>query len=416
MSYSQRGNSVSPRSIISSTLSSNSGTGSTISAARTTGEVRRLSDKEFQNKGEKGLCFRCDDKWSVGHCCIRKELSILLTQDEKEDEAELSPSSITSETPLEVYSEPVHSEISLNTVMGLTSSRTMKLLGKVGDHEVVVMVDPGAIHNFVSNEAAHKLGLPLTNSKVFGVSLGTGDNVQEAGKFKSKEGGGVWIELNNLSSEVEEKTRNTLIPEYMSPLLMKYTSVFEMPIGLPPERKHEHDITLKEGYHQVRMKPADVAKTAFRTHEGHYEFRVLPFGLTNRPATFQSLMNDILNPYLRKFVLVFFDDILVYSPNQQDHVKHVRMNIRELRGFLSLTGYYRKFVKNYATLAQPLTDQLKKDCFCWNDATTQAFRKLQQAMTRAPILAMPDFNEPFILETDASDYGLGANYFKIAIP
>jgi len=189
--------------------------------------------------------------------------------------------------------------------------------------------------------------------------------------------------------------------------------------------------------------------------------RVMPFGLTNAPATFQSLMNSIFAPVLRKFVLVFFDDILIYSSDWPSHLQHLQhvlsilrqhtlfvkffkcdfsqthieylghivsqegvkmddkkvqvvlqwpvpSSLRQLRAFLGLASYYRKFIRHFAVVAAPLTDLLKKDAFLWSDRSIEAFHLLKQALAQAPILALPDFSHPFVLETNASGSGIGA--------
>jgi len=220
-------------------------------------------------------------------------------------------------------------------------------------------------------------------------------------------------------------------------------------------------IDLRSGYHLIRVAPEDTHKTAFCTFDGHYEFLVMPFGLSNAPSTFQSAMNDFLRPYLRRFVLVFFDDILIYSKCLSDHLLHLSLildllsahqfvaklskcvfavdtvnylghiisvnnvapdpektsailvwpeprSLTALRGFLGLTGFYRRFVRHYASIAAPLTDLLQGSKFEWNTSASAAFLQLKQHMTSMPVLHLPDFSKIFVIETDASAVAVGA--------
>ena len=222
-------------------------------------------------------------------------------------------------------------------------------------------------------------------------------------------------------------------------------------------------LDLQSGYHQIRVQERDIHKTAFRTRYGHYEWTVMPFGLTNAPATFQTLMNTILGDFLEKFAAVYLDDIMVYSRDPAEHLRHLRLVLQRLRqhklyaklskcsfargetpflghivsgagvrmdpakvdaimawpqpasvvqlqSFLGLANYYRRFVKDYSRVAAPLTALATPATkgWPWSQAQTDAFAALKQAIAAAPVLCVPDPTRPFTVNTDASNFAIGA--------
>ncbi|GKF35156.1 putative reverse transcriptase domain-containing protein [Tanacetum coccineum] len=144
-------------------------------------------------------------------------------------------------------------------------------------------------------------------------------------------------------------------------------------------------IDLRSGYHQLRVREEDISKTAFRTHYGHYEFQVMPFGLTNTPAVFMDLMNRVCKPYLDKFVIVFIDDIFIYSKSKQEHEEHLKIILEllkkeELYAKFSkcLAGYYRRFIEGFSKIAKLMTKLTQKKVkFEWGDKQEAAFQLLK---------------------------------------
>ena len=220
-------------------------------------------------------------------------------------------------------------------------------------------------------------------------------------------------------------------------------------------------IDLRSGYHQLRIKDVDVHKRVFRTRYGHYECLVIPFGLTNALAAFMDLMNRVFRPYVDQFVVVFIEDILVYSKDREDHDTHLRVvletlrkeqlyvklrkcefwlgevsflghivlqegiqvdpkkieviiewkpsrNVTEVRSFLGLVGYYRRFVKGFSMTVAPMTRLLQKNVrFEWSEKCQASFEKLKEFLTEAPVLTQPTYDKEYVIFSDASLNGLG---------
>ncbi|GKA69210.1 putative mitochondrial protein [Tanacetum coccineum] len=559
----------------------------------------RLTQKELEDKRAKNQCFYCEQKYFHGHKCSGQLNSLEVVSENHEElvtEGDNGTFEDCVEEEMMMESSP---QISLNALSCLNSFQTMRVKGLFGKNTSHILLDCGSTHNFLDLKTAKNLGCQFESTTPLQVSVANGQHMMTC--YKSTLGD-IQCNFKNLTMKFEYKgrrmvlrgTKNTSIhwmqgksatksgqikqAELASMVLCVYpvslwqmnevtsfdqevgkvlAKVFEILTKLPPQRSHDHQISLvpntppinirpyrhppnqkdviklmvkellesrvirtsqspfsshivmvkkkdgswrmcvdyrqlnkytvkdkfpipmieelidelngsavfskldlRSGYQQIRMSEADICKTTFRTHRGNYEFLVMPFGLTNAPLTFQSLMNTMFKPFLRKFMLVFFDDIMIYSKTKEEHCKHLAMvlqvmqnntlfakrskcffavsqveylghiisaqgvstdpskikamqkwptpaTLKQLRGFLGLTGYYRRFIKNYASISQPLTALLKKNAFKWNVAAELAYNQLKKAMIEAPMLALPNFDQEFVVETDANGTGIG---------
>ncbi|KAG1930727.1 retrotransposable element [Pimephales promelas] len=248
------------------------------------------------------------------------------------------------------------------------------------------------------------------------------------------------------------------------------TVKYRYPLPLVPaaleqlrQAKYYTKLDLRNAYNLIHIREGDEWKTAFSTTSGHYEYLVMPFGLSNSPSVFQAFMNDIFRDMLDRWVIVYIDDILIYSNSLEEHVQHVRsvlqrliqfhlyakmekcefhqtsisflgyvisqdgvamdekkvrgvvdwpvpQTVKELQRFLGFANFYRRFIRNFSLITAPLTALTKRHTsrIPWNTEAQQAFQELKKRFTTAPILRHPDPERQFIVEVDASNTGVGA--------
>ncbi len=248
------------------------------------------------------------------------------------------------------------------------------------------------------------------------------------------------------------------------------TVKFRYPLPLVPvaleqlrRAKYYTKLDLRNAYNLIRIREGDEWKTAFSTTSGHYEYLVMPFGLANSPSVFQAFMNDIFHDMLDRWVIVYIDDILIYSDSQEEHIRHVRsvlkrllqhqlyvkaekcefhqtntsflgyvisqdgvsmddkkvqavldwpqpQTVKELQRFLGFANFYRRFIRNFSSIASPLTAMTKRNTsrLVWPPEALLSFKELKARFTSAPILRHPDPERQFTVEVDASNTGVGA--------
>ncbi|XP_021905112.1 uncharacterized protein LOC110820048 [Carica papaya] len=420
-----------------------------------------------------GLYFNYDEKFTIGHHCRIAQVLLLEGTEKEEEPSEEEP------------------EISLHAFTGWFATKTMRVAATIHNQHIVIVIDNGLTHNFISERVASFRKLPILPTQAFSVEVSIDSPIGCHGRFENvlvniqgiffhltlfelpltdldlvlgiqwlEALGTVMCDWGRMTMEFQwggrlrpyryayfqrseiEKQVNAILD---SGLIRPSTSSFSSPVLLVHKKDGTlrfytdyrllNSITIKDkfpiptiddmldelhgaafftkldltaGYRQIRVHPTDIHKTAFCTHNGYYEYLVMPFGLCNAPFTSQAIMNNI-------FKLEYLGHIVTSQRVKVDQTKIKAIldwprpnNVMELRGFLGLTGYYQKFVRQYGILARPLTNLLKKGQFEWTKEAESAFQNLKVAMTITPTLALPNFEEPFIIETDASGCGIWA--------
>ncbi|KAJ4798340.1 polyprotein [Rhynchospora pubera] len=394
-----------------------------------------------------GLCFWCDEKYTPDHRCKGKDLhameaETIIPTPEDEFPSFDDPYSV----PDNHLEEPPEEQavITMCSPSSVLNHKTLKYKGFIGPIPICALVDSGSTHSFINPTIVHQLNLPTSVTIPLSVKIADGsklstDTICENLAFQLQgidfSGDLMVLEIQGydviLGMDWLSQFGLMTVDWNLGTLYIKHKG---KDVKLQVEQVSA-ELDLRSGYHQISTHPSDIPKTSFRTHDGLFEYTVMSFGLTNAPATFHSDLNSHLQHlqltlqllrenqlYAKLSKCVFSTTQIEYlgfiisaagvstDPKKIEAMKSwpIPKNVKGLRGFLGLTGYYRKFIKHYGIISKPLSDLLKKDSFCWNQEALTAFNNLKQAMTQAPVLALLDFSLPFTIETDACNVGIGA--------
>ncbi|KAF5462657.1 hypothetical protein F2P56_018645 [Juglans regia] len=404
--------------------------------------VHKIKPQQMKDQRDKGLCYYCDSKWNPGHKCQQPKLFLIEEVEEELSDTLKEEEAIEGGEMLDFVTNTVQPEISLHALIGSVNPRTMRVKGRVGNQKVVILIDSGSTHNFIDPSVIKKAKVPVNSDRIIKVRVANGETVMSEGSCASlrvriqgnvfvteafvlvlvgcdmvlgvqwlHELGSIIWNFKELSMKFHHDSKE-LLPSgvirpsqcpYSSPVLLvrkadgtwrmcvdyrslnKVTIKDKFPIPVVEELLDElsgsklfSKLDLRSGYHQIRVKPEDIPKTAFRTHEGHYEFLVMPFGA-----------------------------------NLDDHLRHLQLTLELLQQHnllakLSKCKLLPPFYKRVWKHSCPVNTVAKKNQFAWNEEAKEAFQLLKQAVSQPPVLVLPDFALPFIIECDGSGGAIGA--------